>query len=161
MNESAKSNRRLNGQFTRGQSGNPRGRPPRSARITHPEQFRDAVFSVAECEIETTLEGKPQRMTLLQANVMTLALKGAGGDTRASNLFHNVYHRAVEQELRDMREGIKRLTRGEPEFINEPDPVRRRALYEKFQYALDAVTGRRERLVPRLPRLKLKPKPQG
>ena len=65
------------GQFKKGQSGNPRGRPKKSRNLT------DMLQDVADSVIEIRKNGKSVRLTNLEAMVLQLTQKALGGDIRA------------------------------------------------------------------------------
>lgn len=146
------------GRFEKGKSGNLKGRPRLSEKISHPETFRDRVFAIAEFKIPTSLSGKRRKLTLYEVNVLNLGLKGAEGDARASEKFLDKVHENLEQELRYMREALKNLQSVEPLWLKEEDPVRRAALKQQWDYALNAATGRRERTTSHFPAPKRKPR---
>jgi len=64
-------------QFKKGVSGNIKGRPKGSKNLS------TLLMAAARDQVTATIDGKPRRISKLQATVMQLATKAAGGD-RAS-----------------------------------------------------------------------------
>ena len=64
-------------QFKKGVSGNKKGRPKGSKNLS------TLLMAAARDQVTATIDGKPRKISKLQATVMQLATKAAGGD-RAS-----------------------------------------------------------------------------
>ena len=62
-------------------SGNTKGRPPGSRNLS------TVIMDAASKNITATIDGKQRRISMLQATVMQLAKKAAGGDQRAMSEF--------------------------------------------------------------------------
>jgi len=68
------------GQFKKGQSGNPKGRPKGTQNVS-------TVVQKALCrKVTVTVNGKLHKTTVLEATLMATAAKGMGGDTKAAKL---------------------------------------------------------------------------
>jgi hypothetical protein len=83
--------RSQNGRFEKGQSGNPRGRPPKRAMTTHTTHsgYRATMLEVAAMPVpyvdrET---GETGEISLLRANMIALGRKGAAGHAPSAKLF--------------------------------------------------------------------------
>jgi hypothetical protein len=68
-------------QFKPGQSGNPKGRPKGSKNLS------TLILQAANDQVVATIEGKPRRISKVQATTMQLATKAAGGDQAAMSKF--------------------------------------------------------------------------
>lgn len=68
-------------QFKKGVSGNPKGRPPGS------KNLRTIFEEAAADQVIATIGGKPRKISKLQAAVMQLATKAAGGDPKSMGQF--------------------------------------------------------------------------
>jgi hypothetical protein len=63
--------------FSKGVSGNPQGRPKGSKNLT------TVIMEAARDQISVEIDGKPRRISALQATVAQLASKAARGDQKA------------------------------------------------------------------------------
>ena len=63
--------------FHRGISGNPKGRPKGSKNLT------TLIMEAARDQVSVEIDGKPRRISALQATVAQLASKAARGDQKA------------------------------------------------------------------------------
>jgi hypothetical protein len=114
--------RRSNGQFPKGKSGNPKGRPRKKIRHSIPDPNRRAIFRIAERVVPVTINGKTEELTLFEASVFQLGLQGAKGDKSAAKLFVEAVNRAAKengdnheftrmllQEVNDQRKVVEEL----------------------------------------------------
>lgn len=154
MSESKKTNRRANGTFAKGSTGNPKGRPPKDRRIPSPDHMRDMFYDVAEFEMPAQINGKVVRLNLLQSNLLTLALAGAKGDTQCALKFTNAIQQVSEQERREMDRLIKRLDGVTPAYKFESDPVVRARKQKAWHAAVAEATGDRDKTTYGLGRLR-------
>lgn len=92
--------RNQKGQFKKGSSGNTSGRPTRE-KPSHrlPAKNRKAILDIAEREIEVTISGEKQKMTLFEAAVLRLATASAQGDRVASRMFAEMVMDAAKEDL--------------------------------------------------------------
>ena len=92
--------RKKNGQFEKGSSGNEYGRP-KAAKPNHriPAKNRDAILKIAEREIEITIGGKKEKMTLFEANVLRLAFDGALGGRVSARQFAAMVEDTAKEDL--------------------------------------------------------------
>lgn len=70
--------RKPNGQFSRGTSGNPRGRPRRERSV------EGAILEALNEKVTTKQQGRKRRMTKVQAAATQLVNKGIAGDRHAA-----------------------------------------------------------------------------
>lgn len=105
-------------QYPPGVSGNYDGRPPGSRNLS------TVVMEAARKNITATIDGKQRRISMLQATVMQLAKKAAGGDQRAMSEFLD---RVDEME--------RRAEEGKPgKFaLGPPDVEVLHAIHERMQ----------------------------
>ena len=80
-NSSRKTNPSHATRWKKGTSGNPSGRPKGSRNLS------SYILEAARDEVTVTVAGKARKVTKLQASVMQLATKAAGGDQTAINKF--------------------------------------------------------------------------
>ncbi|MEZ5958400.1 MAG: DUF5681 domain-containing protein [Hyphomonadaceae bacterium] len=113
--------RRANGTFQKGSSGNRRGRPRRKRRIPHPEKLRDMIYDVVEFKIAGEIKGQRYELNLMQANMLTLGMAGAAGDARSAQAFLDKIHRVTDQEQRDIERWMKQLEGVIPDYYYEED----------------------------------------
>jgi Family of unknown function (DUF5681) len=68
-------------QFKKGVSGNKKGRPKGSKNLS------TLIMAAARDQVAATIDGKPRRISKIQATAMQLATKAAGGDRASINKF--------------------------------------------------------------------------
>jgi hypothetical protein len=105
-------------QFRKGISGNPKGRPKGSKNLA------TLIMEAADDHVTATIDGKPRKISKLQATTMQLATKAAGGNQAAMN------------ELLDRIDEIEtRAEAAKPsQFpLSEPDLEVLRAAYERMK----------------------------
>ena len=71
-----------NGQFSKGVSGNRRGRPRKVERAYTNSQVRHDVLGLMEKEIEIKIMGKPERMPIILAVYWRMLLSAVEGNER-------------------------------------------------------------------------------
>lgn len=146
MSDPLKPARRANGKYAKGSSGNPKGRPKKKReRIVHPEAWRDMAADAGEFLVPISINGVDYHLPLLQANFITLGIRGANGHAISARHFLTQHRAAVQQEIDDNRIDRAQLLRGRPSYLDVEDPAKRKAAYDSWKYALDAASGRRER----------------
>lgn len=91
------------GRFRKGVSGNPSGRPLKTVkRHSAPVHNQRATFDIAEQLVTVTVDGERQSMTLYQANLYRLGLKGASGDGAAAKAFVDRVDRSAKSQENEM-----------------------------------------------------------
>jgi len=92
--------RKANGQFSKGVSGNPNGRPRRrEPDHSLPAANRRAIFEIANTPVEVTIRGKKVTKTLYEATMLHLGKAAAHGDLQAGKLFARYVHDAAREDL--------------------------------------------------------------
>lgn len=157
MTDEQKPKRRGNGTYEPGTTGNPNGRPKKDRRIPHPETIRDTIYDVADFEMLAQLKGKTERVSLLQANLLTLGLAGAAGDKASARAFLGYVQDGSEQELRNMDRMMKRIDRvTTPAYELATDPAQRAELLRAWNAAVAEALGTRQRTTRGFPKRKRK-----
>jgi hypothetical protein len=140
---SHKPERRPNGTYAKGSTGNEKGRTRKAHKIPHPANIRDMHYDAAEFGIRTTINGKRVKTNLVFANALTLGLAGAAGDKAAARDFLKFIHMCTEQELRTMREITEAHQHAVPAYLTETDPVRRAQLKRDWDAMWADASGER------------------
>lgn len=92
--------RTASGRFAPGQSGNPRGRKMQFKRDPSlPASRRRIIMAVADRLIDVKIDGKTEKMSLFEANVLALARAGATKSRIAASSFLDL---AMETSQRDL-----------------------------------------------------------
>jgi hypothetical protein len=68
-------------QYSKGISGNPKGRPKGSKNLS------TIIMDAANAQVTATIDGRPRKISKLVATAMQLATKAAGGDHKAMGEF--------------------------------------------------------------------------
>jgi hypothetical protein len=105
-------------QFKKGTSGNELGRPKGS------KNLKTIVMEAAADQVAATINGKSRKISKLQATVIQLATKAAGGDHKAMGKF---------LELVDEMEMRASASRPAQFPLGEPDLEVLRATYERMR----------------------------
>jgi hypothetical protein len=79
--------RNADGKFTKGQSGNPTGRPRSRADKATMNDAHQVLLKVAFAPVSRTADGKRETITRLEALLVRLWGNGVQGDTRAAEKF--------------------------------------------------------------------------
>ena len=117
-------NRQKNGRFTKGQTGNPNGRPRKRYRDPRlPATRRDAIFRVADRMITTSIDGKTEKISLFEACLLQIAKAGATGNRIAAKNFIELAMATSETDL-----GRRIATRRMMEHMNALEEANERNL---------------------------------
>jgi hypothetical protein len=153
MTEFTEPRRSSNGQWTKGHSGNYRGRPTKIRRIPHPEAARDLVYEIGLFNVPVTINGVVYELPLVAACYITLGYKGAKGDERAAERFLRAWQKAVDDEAKEIAELDRRFQGTIPAYELERDPVTREELKRRWEEVREILAGlRRRRTDPFPPR---------
>ena len=88
-------------QFKPGQSGNPRGRPPKPHRLYSADQIAADFLASLEQEITVTRDGRKTTVPIIVAIYDQMALKAAKGDHRSAKLTINLLHAIIDRKEKD------------------------------------------------------------
>ena len=114
-------------QFRKGTSGNLLGRPKGSKNLS------TLIMEAANAEVTATIDGKPRRISKLQATAMQLATKASKGDQSAINKFldwvDEIETRAAaarpaqfpleERDVEVLRAAYERMKQRDPDKVTE------------------------------------------
>ncbi len=105
-------------QFQKGRSGNPSGRPKKSAKAPESDDLSDGYKTILK-EFNRTIEiredGRLKRMTVLQATLRSVGLNAIKGDIKSQRLVLDFYRAAEDGNAAKMEAAIKSAV----EFKNE------------------------------------------
>ena len=96
------------GQFKKGQSGNPKGRP-KGAKNKAPASLKkmyDLVLKEAYREVTVQDKEGPRSLSIFEAALRSLGVKAAQGNVRASKLLIDLTSKVEAEELRERLEGF-------------------------------------------------------
>lgn len=82
------STRNQSGQFTKGRSGNPKGRPRKDRSVN------SAILQAANDTVAVTMDGRRKTIRKVQAAATQIANKAAAGDLRAGKMMMDMTARA-------------------------------------------------------------------
>ena len=85
----------VNTRFSKGRSGNPKGRPPRTSRDS---DILELLRAALNQEVTVTDQGERRKITKAEAMVTQLVNKGASGDARAIQMLLTAL-RSIEARL--------------------------------------------------------------
>jgi len=138
-------NRRVDGKFDKGSSGNPGGRKAAPETTTHPELLRDMAFDIAEMPVTMKVGGRKKSITLYQANLAALGNAGANGDVSAARDFVKEVRAAYENEQRYMDSQLRFLQGKTPGYLSQTDPAKRARMKAIWDEEVAIAQGRRKR----------------
>ena len=111
------------GQFEKGTSGNPRGRPRKKRLEMTNERLRQDFFDAAETLVPIVENGKRKLVPASRAIDMQLTLKAASGDMKAIGEFNKRRDRMMIEELTEQLTTVERILEGEEVIRRFPEDV--------------------------------------
>lgn len=111
------------GQFEKGASGNPRGRP-RNLRVTiSDEQLRQDFFDVAETPVPIVQNGKRKLIPARLAIEKQLVLKAASGDLKAITEYNKRRERYTLEHVKLQLANLEAIASAESHLRKFPEDV--------------------------------------
>lgn len=102
--------------FRKGQSGNPRDRPPKTERSLLPRQARNDILKLALKPVRTRTPNGEKMVPAVEALQSVLLAKAASGHLPSIRYFLGLYHAAIDQHFEAHRTGaydiLESLERG-------------------------------------------------
>lgn len=123
-------------QFKKGRSGNPNGRPRRSAVAPKPlsiDPMRDIVLQELNRPVRVREGGVMIELTAFQAALRQLMTRAMLGDHRSHRLVTEIQKRAAQEQREDRRDQIETVERYKAEWGPKFDQARREGLPEPDQ----------------------------
>ena len=111
------------GQFEKGTSGNPRGRPRKEPHPISDIQVRRDFFDIMEMPVPINDWGKRKKVPLRVAIGKQLALKAAAGDINAIREVNKWQHRYAGEYSEQQMSMVKVLVTAEDHIRKFPDDV--------------------------------------
>lgn len=104
-------------QFTKGKSGNPKGRPKR-------KNFKAALKDIMNEEVTILVNGKSMKMTTYEATQKKLVSMAANGDKNALKLLHQILKDTgiYQQDIDDFEKYCLRFRDEDIIIIDDEDP---------------------------------------
>lgn len=115
------------GHFPKGRSGNPKGRPAKplfEPDPNLPSSRRQEIMDVANHQVQLTIDGKRQSMSLYKANAYRLGMAGVT-DRVASMRFIELITRVAEIDFAQ-RIGVAQINQAIEQLLEENDTLRRK-----------------------------------
>lgn len=104
------------GQFRSGVSGNPRGRPRKAVRTYTHGQIRHDILDLMEEKIELKIQGKVQRIPIIQGIYWKMFQKALEGDQKMMLAVAQLRHDLVHEHTRQNHDLISELEHHEREL---------------------------------------------
>ena len=96
-------------QFKKGQSGNPKGRPPKQDKIRFKNDILELVMEEAREEVSLNIQGSEVTMPFIKAIIKRLKMDALKGDFRSKKLFISMVENASAEEHEQYEELLKIL----------------------------------------------------
>ncbi len=111
------------GQFEKGTSGNPRGRPPKLPRKISNEKQREDFFDAADTLVTVVEGGKRKLIPAREAIEMQLVRKAASGDMKAISEYYKRGDRFTSEHVKDHMGRLGAILNGEDRIRQFPEDV--------------------------------------
>ncbi|SRR6266481_5815961 len=117
------STRNERGQFEKGTSGNPRGRPPKLPRRISNEKLREDFFDAADTLVTVVEGGKRKLIAAREAIELQLIRKAASGDMKAINEYYKRRDRFTSEHVKEQLHRLELIFNGADRIRQFPEDV--------------------------------------
>lgn len=117
------SSRNQRGQFEKGTSGNPKGRPRKEPRRISDEKLREGFFNAAETPVAVVEGGKRKWIPAHEAIDLQLVRKAASGEMKAICEYNKRRDRFVLEHVKNQLDMLRVMMDGEDRIRMFPEDV--------------------------------------
>jgi hypothetical protein len=128
--------------FSKGKSGNPRGRPPKSVRAILPRQIRRDILDLCETKTRVRTPQGDRTVSLFEAVLLRLAQKALSGHGPSLRWIVDRYGQAVEDHLDDHKDFFAFIEMVEHEHVEREIPPENEPFKRQFLNDLRKKTRR-------------------
>lgn len=108
--------------FPKGQSGNPRGRPPKTERSITRRQIRRDILAVTEAQIPAIAPGRSGTMSIFETILWKQAQLALKGDHRSVRLLLELHRDATDEHVQQHPDLMANLEEAERRHSEDGSP---------------------------------------